>query len=239
MVRNLIGTFIYADDCPYIDDEQLAPNIYHNVFAFRLTSLFYTQSNEEMYRTPNLGTRSVDAVRSNFISTNPGESQAIPYDELAFPWRLDSVSPMVSEILCGYSRYDLQKIPIGLLFQSRFNEGFVLKRIKQVQHKNRTKLEVIFSLTFGPQIEVLYSMKFSILAHQQPFGLSYFVPEKAIKIEINVLAHHAFALLFINIHSFNLINPQKGVNGIIYESLVELHKLLQSVTDCDKDLLVL
>lgn len=231
---------MYADDCPYIepDTKDTSPNIYHNVFAFRMISLFYTQSNEEKYRTPNFGSRSVDVVRSNFIITDTAESQAISYDELAFPWRVDSKSPIVAEILCSYRQYQLQRIPIGRIFQARINEGFVLKRMKQGQGRSQTKMEVIFSLEFGPHIEVLFTLKFSIQSGQDPTGLHDFVPEKAIRIEMNILAHHSFALLFINIHSYDLTNPQKGVNGIIYESLIELNKLLKGITECDEALSV-
>ena len=204
-----------------------------------MTSLFYTQLNEEKYRTPNFGSRSVDVIRSNFIITDTTESKAVAYEELAFPWRVDSKSPIVSEILCSYRQYQLVGIPIGRIFQSRINDGFVLKRMKQLQGKSQTKLEIIFSLAFGPHIEILYTLKFSILAHQQPTRLHDFVPEKVIRVDINILAHHAFALLFINIHSYDIGNTQKGFNSIIYESLIQLNSLLKDVIECDEALSVL
>ena len=111
----LNGTFVYAEDCPYIDDETVDgnPNPYHLLFSMRLNKV--NRPNEEYSTFKNFSDkpRTVDTVRSKFINTTAESNQEISTRELSFPWHFDSQPPFIAEILCSYRNYKLPKIALS------------------------------------------------------------------------------------------------------------------------------
>jgi hypothetical protein len=228
------GVFVYAEDCDYLEDNDSTdqPNMYHQMLAFK-TVKFSNQVVEPMESEA----RSVDIVQTKIISTGIETALKISSQEMNFPWKYNSRPPSIAEILCSYRSYKIPRLELEKLIRVRVNEGFSILKVVKSSAKTNVKVEIVMSFIFAPNVTVLYSIKFNWLLDEKQ--LSKFVPQKSIRVEINVLAHHPFAVLFINVHN---IDPSKGGNQVgngLYEKLGQLHELLKSITESDETLQIL
>jgi hypothetical protein len=164
--------------------------------------------------------------------------------ELSFPWLPNSSPPFigrkrvlmisVDEILCNYRNYKIPKITVDLLIQTRLNEGFLLKHCN-VSKSSKMKYEISLVRPLALHIKILYTMKFSL---HETDSLNT-VPSKAIRIDVHVLAHHSFAILFMNVHNLETTSKTDSMNTIIYGKLVRLHSVLRSISEADETLQIL
>ncbi|KAJ3355780.1 KICSTOR complex protein szt2, partial [Kappamyces sp. JEL0680] len=239
------GTFLYEDDCPYLqadeharENDPVQPNLYHHWFAMKAIQLRASDDND-LSRVP-LGSRHrpVDRVRSRFINTEMTVKHETTMEELSFPWLHNSTPPFIDEILCNYRNYKIPKVSVDLLVEMRLNEGFLLHRLRYLKStvKKSSRIEIGFVLTLSLHVKILYSIKFSL--HDSDLPLAGYVPVKGLKIDVHVLAHHAFAILFMNVHNIES-SKSDSINNIVYSKLVRLHNVLKNISDADETLQIL
>jgi hypothetical protein len=119
----------------------------------------------------------------------------------------------------------------------RTNEGFCVSKIitSPIPNKGSLKVEITLSFTFAPNVRVLYTLKFNWDLHDN--SMINYTPSKSVRVDINVVAHHSFAMLFINIHSYDSTKGNVN-NNAIYQKLSNLHELLKGITESDETLQV-
>ena len=237
------GTFIYADDCPYVvsveSNQDSDPNFFHDCIAIKNISLSDVLDEETLDSSVGSGSRRrlVDEIRTKFINTKADVPHKATPQELSFPWTFESKPPYIAEILCSYRNYRLPNIPIVTILKTRMNQGFTLRKLKKVENQSKklTKVEIVLILPLAPHVKIIYAMKFSV-----PFGTDIlnYSPAKGARIEINVLAHHSFAILFINVHN---LDPSKTdtISGVLYKKLIRLHNVLKNLSEADETLQIL
>ncbi|KNC96331.1 uncharacterized protein SPPG_08234 [Spizellomyces punctatus DAOM BR117] len=235
------GTFLYGADCNYLDgdsspaDSPPPPNFYHRHLLFRDGSL--TKSGTEYrYRVVNGSRRerSVDCPRGRLLNASVDTTQNISLEELSFPWDPTSKPPLVAEILCGYRDYTLN-INLEYIISARLHEGFVLSSVHVTPRSNRPdKVEVILTMPWFTNVTVMYTIKTTWTATDRPLltGRSQKLP----RIELNILAQHAFAILFINAQN---LEQKNTFNHAIEEKLVKLHAFLRRIYETDDSFKVL
>ncbi|KAJ3333523.1 KICSTOR complex protein szt2, partial [Blyttiomyces sp. JEL0837] len=230
------GKLIYGSDCHYLDlkthgsagsnqGDSKYPrvlNFYQKNLMMRITSLD-KGSNPNPYRSINPGAeRSVDLPRSRLLNPNVHTPLEITPEELKFPWDPKSQPPMSAEILCGYRDYSATT-SIQFLIYSRLVEGFSLRSI-QVSRKPGAKLgktEVTLYRPWLPNVTILYTIKTRWSTFK---SLEQSLEEaKSARIEINILANHAFAILFVNVPDME----EKS------DYLVKLHTYLRGIAETD------
>jgi hypothetical protein len=235
IVEALDGVFSYAEACPYIDDEQEISDTWNQYqqLLMHKSMQFVDPLDEEIVDHKS---RVVDVVRSRFINTGFETSAIASSNELEFPWKYDSQAPSVAQILCSYRNYKVPRMELEKLIRTRINEGFILSKLKYSRSlKNALKVEFTFSFVFAQHIEILYTLKCTC---DPTIPLSSSTPSKAIRVELNVLAHHSFAVLFINVHSFDHAKQSAIGNGL-YQKLGQLHEILKAITETDETLQIL
>ncbi|TPX56462.1 hypothetical protein PhCBS80983_g04528 [Powellomyces hirtus] len=237
------GTFLYGADCGYLDPEPTnsdkstsarLPNFYHRhllMHHYMLAKL----ATENRYRTVN-GTRHerpVDCPRGRLLNATVDTTQSITPEELSFPWEPSSKPPLVAEILCGYRDYPVN-VDLKHIILTRLQEGFVLRSVHVTQraHRPNSKVEIILMMPWFPNVTILYTIKTtwaptasashrSILA-----GRSHKPP----RIELNILAQHAFAILFINVQN---LDEKSLFTHSVQGKLLKLHHFLKRVYEID------
>ena len=203
----LSGRFLYASDTPYITSSDSKPNFYHVQLLFReadYSKKISLNVDSERYLAIQGNTRKrvVDTPRSIVINeTDIHKTKIQSQDELEYPWKVTSLPPIISEILTNVREYNLSSsICTSRLICARIREGFILRSINV---SKRNKIEVTLTKPWDLHVTILYTIKSyrgwaSLFPHDSSLLLS--VSDKPIKIEVNVLAHHSFAILFANMY---------------------------------------
>ncbi|KAJ3082202.1 hypothetical protein HDU99_003356 [Rhizoclosmatium hyalinum] len=212
------------------------PNFYHRNILIRETHLQKSKK-VELYRYVVGPERPVDTPRIKFINSNTESSLALDleneYEEIVFPWNTKSLPPVVGEILCGFKDYTIESTDLAGLIHTRLLEGFAVKSVhvggggskKQSQASTVTgksieKVEIILMRPWLPNVTIQYTIKARFVFDTEnvcsPF-LSWAVEGKAPRIELNILAHHSFALNFVNVEGGNITNDR----------LLKLHNYLR------------
>ncbi|KAJ3023252.1 KICSTOR complex protein szt2 [Thoreauomyces humboldtii] len=235
------GTFLYGADCAYLDPDTTEPasrnapppNFYHRHLLMHHCALAKLAS-ENRYRTVN-GTRRerpVDCPRGRLLNANvdTNHSTTTP-DELAFPWEPASKPPLVAEILCGYRDYTVS-VDVHHIIRARLQEGFVLRSV-QIARRSRKpgKVEIILMMPWFTNVTVLYTIKTTWAGPISNGSILLARGHgKPPRIELNILAQHAFAILFIDIQNLE----EKGLfSRDMQRKLLELHHFLKRVYEVD------
>ncbi|KAJ3027687.1 UNVERIFIED_CONTAM: hypothetical protein HDU68_003328 [Siphonaria sp. JEL0065] len=216
------------------------PNFYHRNILMRETHL-QKSKHVELYRFVVGPERPVDTPRIRFINSNM-EASVMPdadteneYQEIVFPWHTESVPPTVGEILCGYKDYTVEAPDLAGLIHTRLLEGFAVKSIHgtggsrkhgHTSSKPTDKVEIILMRPWLPNVTIQYTIKARFSSDSEnedrPF-LSRAIEGKAPRIELNILAHHSFAINFVNIEGGAVKN----------ERLLKLHNYLHGIHESD------
>ncbi|KAI8902954.1 hypothetical protein BC833DRAFT_4336 [Globomyces pollinis-pini] len=95
-------------------------------------------------------------------------------------------------------------------------------------------------LILAPHVKVQYTFKFPwILDSDESNPLIQFQPtNKSIRVELNVLAHHSFAILFINVHNYDT-GKGDSVSNALHDKLAHLHSVLKQVSESDETLQII
>ncbi|KAJ3111749.1 hypothetical protein HDU96_005375 [Phlyctochytrium bullatum] len=232
------GKFVYGSDCKYLDVETITvpataesvsqvtqpPNFYHLQLLIR--DFILTKSEKEnLYRTVHAGLkeRNVDLPRARLINAEIDSSQYVTKEELRFPWDVNSKPPLIAEILCGYRDYQ-SSTGLEYLIHARLLEGFSLRSVHLVRKANRKsdKVEIILARPWLPNVTIQYKIKTVWLDTDLPLLLG--VATKPPRIELNILAHHAFAIQFVNVQDIE-VKPER---------LMKLHNYLRGVYEMDE-----
>lgn len=231
----LNGKLLYADDFFYIDDasRNTEPNVYHQNILLQTQN--YQNHDVANKKFP---IRHVDQATTTSSSTK--FKAQLSKTEKDYPWNVNSTAPNIEEILCNYRNYKIPKLALSRCLQARINEGFSVVKIRAgcIPQKTSSKIEITLALVFAPNITVLYTIKFTW--HQNTevkSSIINYVPQKSIRVDINVLAHHEFAILFINIHSYEASKANMS-NAALYFKLSNLHDLLKGISESDETLQV-
>ncbi|KAI9091450.1 hypothetical protein DFS34DRAFT_325544 [Phlyctochytrium arcticum] len=238
------GKFLYAADCNYLDStvgapvETFAPNFYHRHMLIRQNT-FTKAGPESRYRAVNGSSyeRLVDCPRGRLLNASVDTTQNISQEELSFPWEPTSKPPLVAEILCGYRDYTLNVVLENVVL-ARLNEGFILLSVHQTRRRSRDrpdKIEVILIMPWFTNVTILYTIKSVWVDQSKPMLLDR-AHHKAPRIELNILAQHAFAILFINVQN---LEQKSSYSASIEDKLVKLHGFLKGVYEADDALKVL
>jgi hypothetical protein len=235
ITSTLNGKLLYADDFLYIDDENMntEPNIYHQNLVMQTQNYQNFEITDKRFPI-----RHVDQATTTSSSTK--FNAQISKTEKGYPWNIDSSAPNIAEILCNYRNYKIPKLALSRCLQARINEGFSVVKIRAgyIPQKTSSKIEITLALVFAPNITVLYTIKFTW--HQNTeikSSILNYVPQKSIRVDINVLAHHAFAILFINIHSYEA-SKANMTKAALNSKLSSLHDLLKGISESDETLQV-
>ncbi|KAI8914189.1 hypothetical protein EDD86DRAFT_80939 [Gorgonomyces haynaldii] len=217
LVQACNGLFIYSGDCPYTQD-QTDPNFYHLLYLFKPELGSHTQQEYPL--------RPVDELPVRLINSNHSNQQT--KDEQGFPWLKDTKAPGITKILCGYKDYKIPFQQLKHLIHSRLSQGFILQHCKHRKktEKNSEKLELTFVLYWLPNVNVDYTIKIYWESNTDLFQGD----RKPIRVELNVLAHHSFAVLFINVHDIE----SQDVKNSLHNRLVQLHKFLRDIYETDE-----
>ena len=226
------ATFTYAADCPYVE-ESMEPNFYHDLF---ILPKFHPNSSVPVQCPLNMN-RNVDVIPVRLANNQEGHQETDMSQELAFPWHKSSKPPSIVKILCGYRDYKIPQVKIGDVIHARMQEGFLLKDIKYKRRagKSSEKVEIMLVLPWLPHVTVDYTLKFSWNPISDGPLLNYLSP-KYLRIELNVLAHHSFAILFINVHD---IDGRDTVKNSLHDRLVQLHMFLRDIHETDESIKVI
>ena len=230
------GIFLYAEDCPYIlegeEKRDFNANLYHKWFTRKDIKLKF-----EDFKSlpPGVKPRVIDQSRSRFVNTTSEMPHETTSKDLAFPWLQDSRPPYIAEILCSYRTYKIPQMRFDIVWKARINEGFILYKLKKSKpsSKNTCKVEITLVQFLALNVKILYTLKFTVNINE----IIDFSTPRSIKIDINVLAHHSFAILFINVHNFDTKN--ESINGALYDKLIKLHAVLKSIAEADETLQIL
>ncbi|KAJ3100643.1 hypothetical protein HDU97_002036 [Phlyctochytrium planicorne] len=236
------GNFIYGSDCKYLDVETViapgtseslnetppSPNFYHLNLLFRMTVLTKLER-ENKFRAVNAGLRerNVDLPRSKLINAEMDTSTTVTAEEKRFPWTLESRPPLVAEILCGYKDYHANA-RLDFLINARLLEGFSLRSIHITKKSNRKgdKVEIILARHWLPNVTIQYTIKtvWSDTGLPLLYGDSASSAGKPPRVELNILAHHAFAIQFVNVQDAE-VKPDR---------LMKLHNYLRGIYEMDE-----
>lgn len=203
----LSGRFLYAQDLPLITNSDLDfANFYHFQLLYReadYSKVVSLNVDSERYVAIQGKTRQrlVDIPRSRVINTPEVRTSAISQDELDYPWKTNSMSPIISEILTNVREYSLpSSICTSRLITARIREGFILRSINV---SKRNKIEVTLTKPWDLHVTILYTIKayngWSSFFPMEPSLVSA-ATAKPLTVEVNVLAHHSFAILFVNMY---------------------------------------
>ncbi|KAJ3297928.1 KICSTOR complex protein szt2 [Borealophlyctis nickersoniae] len=232
-----LGRILYSSDCKYLDadasqpptEEIQPPNFYHRQLLFR-DRHFAKELAENRFRLVHTSgvERPIDIPRARLINTGVGIHE-VSKEELRYPWVPHSRPPLVAEILCGYRDYAVT-IPIQHLVFARLQEGFALKTI-HVTHKTGrpSKVEVILAKSWLPNVTIHYTIK-TVWVDKGKHFLAAEASNKHPRIELNILAHHSFAILFINVQSFEEKNAYLHT---MHDKIMKLHAYLKSIYESD------
>ncbi|KAJ3180648.1 KICSTOR complex protein szt2 [Geranomyces variabilis] len=234
------GTFLYSSDCDYLDnavpgEPTPLPNFYHRHLLMRKYKLAKLAA-ENRYRLVN-GTRRerpVDCPRGRLLNATVDTTQTITPEELAFPWDPASKPPLVAEILCGYRDYPISA-DLSHVVRARLQEGFVLRSVNVAarrSHRAHSKVEIILMMPWFPNVTILYTIK-TTWTHSGEHQ-SVLAPRphsKPPRIELNILAQHAFAILFINVQTLD--EKTSYASHTMQAKLLKLHKFLRRIYEVD------
>jgi len=205
----LSGRFLYAEDLPLITENTPEnENYYHSQLLGRETDYSKVVSlnvDSERYVAiqGNSRQRLVDIPRSRVINTSEVLKSTITKEELDYPWKTNSLSPLISEILTNVREYSLPaSICTSRLITARIRDGFILRSINV---SKRNKVEVTLTKPWDLHVTILYTVKSyngwgSFFPKEPSLVASAAGKEKPLKVEVNVLAHHSFAILFVNMY---------------------------------------
>ncbi|KAJ3234968.1 KICSTOR complex protein szt2 [Chytriomyces hyalinus] len=190
--------------------------------------------------------------------------------EAKFPWNAASAPPIVAEILCGCSDYNVEAPDLAILINARLLEGFSLKCIqigttsdevskaavtpkastnkRAYQQKDSVKeqasgsiefaglagekgdkLEIILMRPWLPSVIIQYTIKARISLDAQRAEKSILLcvlDKKKPRIELNILAHHTFALGFVNSSEGKPKNDRFGKLAMYLKGIREADSLL-------------
>ncbi|KAJ3036509.1 KICSTOR complex protein szt2, partial [Rhizophlyctis rosea] len=219
------GKVVYSSDCRYLEAdanqpvprEALPPNFYHVQFLFRERA-YGKVTTDGMYRAVHDagGERRVDVTRVRRINRK-GQVENADYDddgvsgggngelegEVRYPWEPTSRTPFLAEIVCGYREYYLG-CPLSLVVEGRLCEGYTLKSILLTERKERgrpDKVELVFGLAWIPNVTVCYTVRGNWIDRGKSVlegGVVGSVGGKGVKVDLGVVADHAFAAAFVN-----------------------------------------
>ena len=181
----------------------------------------------------NTPKRLVDIPRSTVINARDiKRSNKFSQDEIDYPWKSNSLPPIISEILTSVREYNLPCwITSSRLISARIREGFILRSINI---SKRNKIEVTLTKPWDLHVTILYTIK----AYK---GWSSFFPMdpnlapsragKPLKVEVNILAHHSFAILFVNTYMIGQSTNPAIEN--LYSRLMRLDEHLKQMYALD------
>ena len=253
----LYGNFFYASDCPYMDypSEELnvgnasastLPNFYHQMFLMREKSLEKLAPNQDPATKfsvlGNIDPRNVDIPRVHIINNNIPAAEDVTFEETDFPWCYSSKPPVTAEILCGFRDYVMPDVSLMDVLSVRIQQGFRLDSF-YISHKpgrSSKKIEIILALHWMQHVTIQYTIKFSwpVVSADgvaEPVGM-HTVSNKPLKIELNILAHHSFAVVFINVLNFD---KRDDLTTSFHEVLNQLLDYLKEISETDESLRVL
>lgn len=166
--------------------------------------------------------RPIDLVRTRLISSlNPEDEDIdLSIEELKFPWMIQSRSPLVYQVLCGYRDYT-SAVPLRQLLSARILEGFLLRAFHVSKREGRrSKVQITLAMPWIFNVTILYTIRTSWGDMDIPLMVDSMGHKH--RIELNVLAYRQFVMKFIN-------NIQQYEKTDIYENaLLEKVKLLHA-----------
>ncbi|KAJ3397001.1 hypothetical protein HDV05_003023, partial [Chytridiales sp. JEL 0842] len=230
------------------------PNFYHRNLLMREWGLektqygLYDSTLNDLSLVNGGEERTIDIPRSRLINTGAetaaGGGEMISWAELRYPWDKYSLPPIVAEILCGYKDYTVNT-RLDHILAARWMEGFGLKSVNVSRRSSGTatpggersssnkseRVEIIFAKPWLPNVTILYTIKSrwypSYGSGKVGLGSIWTQPGDSTKpprIELNILAHHAFAISFVNV---------QDVNQAQADRLVKLHQHLSNIYETD------
>ncbi|KAL5039193.1 hypothetical protein RTP6_006390 [Batrachochytrium dendrobatidis] len=214
-------------------------NIYHCMFTIREINLnrrsVHEDSPTSFSVTGSIRERPVDSTRSKIIHTNVETGDAITNEEFLFPWTLDSKPSAIAELLCGSRDYVVTNIRLSNLVAVRLREGFRIESIHPSRRSSRNteKVEIAMSMPWLPNVTIMYTIKVSVPitdAARRPLS-THDVSDKPLRIEINVLAHHSLAIVFINVQCIEQLGPDKTS---FHEKLLQLDAFIKGIVEADE-----
>ncbi|KAJ1555438.1 hypothetical protein HK096_009625 [Nowakowskiella sp. JEL0078] len=194
--------------------------------------------------------RPVDLPRTRLIHNTIDTSHQISTDERLFPWATSSKPPLVTKILCkNFLEYPTNS-NLDNLVSVRLLDGFSLQSvtIKQRKEGRPDKSEIILTLPWLPNVTIQYVIKTTYNATQNlPLLLQTdsHSNNKPPLIQLNVLAHYAFAIFFIQVNvqdlyansGFPTVKDQNldTSSGFptMRDKLVKLHAYLKEIYEMD------
>ncbi|KAH6584712.1 hypothetical protein BASA60_000852 [Batrachochytrium salamandrivorans] len=214
-------------------------NIYHRLFMIReinMTRRSVHENSPTMFPvTGGIRERPVDTPLSKIIHANVEVADVITGEELSFPWTLDSKPPPIAELLCGSRDYVIHQVRLLDLVAVRLREGFRIESIHASRRSGRSseKIEVSLSMPWLPNVTIVYTIKVSFPitdSARKPLS-AHGISDKPLRVEINVLAHHSFAIVFINVQSLEQLGPDKTS---FHEKLLQLDTFIKGIAEADE-----
>jgi hypothetical protein len=175
--------------------------------------------------------RPIDLVRTRLISSlNPDDEDIDPsIEELKFPWMIQSRSPMVYQVLCGYKDYS-SAVSLRQLITARILEGFFLRAFHVSRREGRrSKVQITLALPWIPNVTVLYTIRTSWGDMETPL-MEDSIGHKH-RIELNVLAYRQFVMLFINMQQYEKTDLM--YENTLHDKVVVLHSYLNRTVETD------
>lgn len=176
--------------------------------------------------------RPIDVVRTRLLSSlDPAEQEVdSTIEELKYPWMIQSKSPVVHQVLCGYKDYST---PVSLrqLLYARILEGFLLRTFHVSKREGRrAKIHITLALPWIPGVNILYTVR-STWENMSKSLLEDTSDTRRHRIELNVLAYRQFILLFINLQHHE--KPINMYENTLHERVSSLRSFLNKVVDTD------
>ncbi|KAJ3275156.1 hypothetical protein HDV01_001295 [Terramyces sp. JEL0728] len=237
------GSLMYAEAFPYIEEElkiSSKPNIYQNLYSMRNFRLTSEKDSKKFRNQFEEAEKSVDTQATKLIDTDIEERQETLREEENYPWAKDSIPPTVVEIFCLHRGYKIKVVSLKRLLQARLNEGFHVVGIKCTKSTlKKQNVKITLQLPLAINYRVQYTVKFSWDADKPDRSklINYYPTSRPMKIELSVIAHHSFAVFFLNIHNVDTIKGD-SINDEIYLQLNQLHALLKAISEVDETLQV-
>ncbi|KAI8805822.1 hypothetical protein BJ742DRAFT_396109 [Cladochytrium replicatum] len=248
------GTFLYADDCKYLEDESEEsnlkannpPNFYHIHFLFREKLISKNLIQQMQLVHSGSHERHVDLPRARLVVANPANVFGC-IEEDNFPWLPTSKPPILDKVLCQAREPNLPVTSLNSLATARLLDGFTLSSIFVDRIPGAPdRIEIVFSLEWLHNVTIEYTFHIErpiestrpLLSTQSAIKLYSGTPIsqvilKPALIEINVLAHLNFAMKFTDAQNVDM----KGITVQMMDNkLKKLHQYLKSIALVEKQL---
>ncbi len=246
------GQFIYASDCPEnASDSQgtmgnLKLNFYHQNFLSREKRFLRATPDEKIGQASSGQPRPADVPHNRIVQGRKmGMIRDFGEANQRYPWTLDSEPPASCEVMCHYRDYQVSA-PVSQIISARLRSGFSIQQvIHQTSAKsNRERVEVILISNFFRNVTIQYRLKYYVDAG---CDLLQAPSRRMPKIQVNILAHQMFAMLFIAVSQIEFIHEpvvddltvsqdiSQG-NTAFHKKLIELHTFLRLMRETDENI---